>query len=210
MPTYASLLDLKNQSLDQFQNDADPPDVALTARLDQAEAMVNAYLGAGASLGAASISSKTVYGDGTRMLLLPPHTDGSASAVTTLAGYTVPSYTQQGGYLVTTDSTGIVNGDASYGLSAQWYNYGYPMYVWQRGLPYTVTATFGYDTSTLAILKAVTLDLAVQLHRYRDSGGSETIGAEGGITTVRSGLTMLHKLSLDAVRRRISQSVGVY
>ncbi len=210
MPTYASLFDLKAQSLTQFLDDADPPDVALIARLDQAEAMVNAYLGLGVSLATAAASAKTVYGEGTRMLLLPPHTDGSVTAVTTLAGYTVPSYTQQNGYLVTTDSTGMINGDAFYGLSAQWYNYGYPLYVWHRGLPYTVTASYGHSTATLAILKAVTLDIATQLWRYKEAGGSETIGAEGGVTTVRSGLTALHKLSLDGIRGRLGQTAGVY
>ncbi len=210
MPTYASPFDLKAQSLTQFLDDADPPDVALIARLDQAEAMVNAYLGLSVSLAAAAISGKSIYGDGTRMLLLPPHTNGSVTSVTTLAGFTVPNYTQLNDYLVTTDSTGIMNVDAFYGLSGQWYNYGQHLNVWRRGLPYTVTASYGHSAGTLAILKAVTLDIATQLWRYKEAGGSETIGAEGGVTTVRSGLTALHKLSLDDIRGRLGRTAGVY
>ena len=207
MPTYASLVDLKNQSLDQFLNDPAPPDAALTARLDQAQAMVDAYLGADASLTLAAAGTRVVYGTGTIYLPLPAHTAGSVTLVSVPSGYTVPTYIQQDGALVITESTGVIAQPAYGGLWATSYTYNA---YWQPGLAYTVSAAFGYDASTLAILKAVTLDLAVQLWRYKDSGGSETIGAEGGITTVRSGLTMLHKLSLDAVKRRISQSAGVY
>jgi hypothetical protein len=207
MATYVSLSELKDQALDQFVG-ITTHDTALTARLEQATAAVNKYLATTTNLAVAGASSaRTIYGSGTAYLPLPNYV-GAIASITTLDGYTVPYYAVIGGALVLTDSTGIILQPSIGGLSG--YSWGTST-VWPKGLPYTITAAWGYDADTLAILKAVTLDLAVQLWRYRDAGGSETTGAEGAITTVRSGLTPLHKLMLDPVRDLVKgRTVGVF
>lgn len=188
----------------------DSRDDALTKVLARAEAFVNNYIGVSTSLAAAASGDLVVYGSGTRRLLLPVYTAGSVTEVATLDGYTVPDYIEQDGYLITTDSTGIIAPDYPLYRSA-YYNWTVSNSgLWQDGLPYTVTAAFGWPATDLATLAEATLQTAVQLWRYRDAGGSETIGAEGAITTVRAGWTPLVKQALDDIKRRRSGSVGVW
>lgn len=208
MPTYASLAELKTQALDQLDG-IGTHDTALEARLAQATAAVNKYLGTPTNLTAAASGTRTIYGSGHLSLPLPAHT-GTVTLVAAPAGHTVPDYVEQDGELVITDSAGVILRPWQGGLSAR-YDWPYATGGWTYGLGYTVTASWGYDADALAILKAVTLDLAVQLWRYRDAGGSETVGAEGGVVTVRSGLTPLHKLMLDPVRDLVKgRTVGVF
>jgi hypothetical protein len=210
--TYSTLADLRGATgyISQFQNatvgELANFDVTLTKILDRAEAFVNTYIGATSSLTAAASSTRTLYGDGTVFLSsdLPMST---VTAVTTLSGYTVPDYALVDGVLRITDSTGIL-------LDMSYPSLGSPFYGstgWLRGIPYSVTATFGFSTDDLAVLAEATLQTAVQLWRYRDTGGSETIGAEGAITTVRAGWTPLVKSGLDSIKRRMrGNSVGIY
>jgi hypothetical protein len=182
-------------------------DTILLDVLERAESFVNAYLGTTASLAAATATTAIVYGTGTQVLPLPPLTAGSVTSVTTLSGYTVPDYIEQDGALVITDSTGVVSRMYNAGLA---YAYGSTV-VWSYGVPYTVSATFGWPAGDLAVLAEATLQVAVQLWRYKDAGGSETIGAEGAITTVRAGWTPLVKSGLDSIKRRLAgNSVGVW
>jgi hypothetical protein len=74
-----------------------------------------------------------------------------------------------------------------------------------------VTATFGLSAEDMTHLTQATLERAVQIWRYRDSGGSETIGAEGAITTVRTNWTPGTKQGLDSIKRRLrGNAIGVY
>jgi hypothetical protein len=209
MPTYLTVDNLKIQALTQLLGDTSS-DTALGIHLDDAEASVNKYLKVSNSLTLASASStRTVYGSGSLALPLPPHV-GTATLVTTLSGYTVPSYVEQDGELLITDSTGVIMQPYRTGLSV------YPVWgatslVWPYGVPFTVTAAWGVSAGTMAILRSVTRDLAVQSWRYKDAGGSETVGAEGAITTVRSGLTPRMRMDLDNVKAEIyGQKAGVY
>lgn len=181
-------------------------DVALQAVLDRAEAFVNSYIDTPSSLAAAVNGPRVIYGSGTRRLALPVLTAGSVTLVSAPSGYTVPDYIEQDGYLVTTDSNGILYPDYPVYRPAD------PFYggagVWAAGVPYTVTATFGWNTADMAVLAEATLQTAVQLWRYKDTGGSETIGAEGAITTVRAGWTPLVKQGLDGIKARLKGGVG--
>lgn len=209
---YVELADLRGNDgyLDQFEQDGtldESRDTVLTAILTRAEAFVNAYIGTRTSLAAAASGTSIVYGNGLQTLILPAYTVGSVTLVSAPSGYTVPDYIEQDGALVITDSTGIVVTPYRYGLG---YAYGSSL-VWQYGVPYTVTATYGWGADDLAVLAEATLQTAVQLWRYRDTGGSETIGAEGAITTVRAGWTPLVKQGLDNIAQRLrGYSAGVW
>lgn len=187
----------------QFTDDSGLPneehDTALAAILLRAESFVNSYLKVSTSLTLAATADRVIYGNGLQILPLPPFVAGSVTLVSTISDYTVPDYIEQDGALVLTDSTGVLLSPYRYGLS---YSYGSAT-VWTPGVPYTITADFGWSASDLAVLAEATLQTAVQLWRYRDTGGSETIGAEGAITTVRAGWTPLVKQALDDIAQRV-------
>lgn len=190
---------LDQQFTDESGDELTNHDTVLTAILARAEAFVNRYIKVPSSLAAAASDEVVLYGNGLQTLILPPYVAGSVEEVSTLSGYTVPDYIEQDGALVITDASGIVVAPYRYGLG---YAYGSSV-VWQQGVPYTVTATFGWSADDLAVLAEATLEIAVQLWRYRDAGGSETIGAEGAITTVRAGFTPLVKQGLDDIAQRV-------
>lgn len=203
---YASLDQLKNE-LDQLQ-DTTEHDTALLEKLERATAFVNAYLGTTSDLTLGTSETRTLYGDG-GVFLSSDVPMSTVTAITTLSGYTVPSYVLVDGVLRITDSSGVLVEPRYPSLSGydSWvYSYG-----WQRNIPYSVTATFGYSLDDLAVLTEATLQTAVQLWRYRDTGGSETIGSEGAITTVRAGWTPLVKQALESIKRRMrGSSVGIW
>lgn len=206
---YATIAQLRGATgyLNQLTDTDTDRDTILSAILARAEGFVNAYLGTRTSLAAAASSSAVVYGNDLQTLILPAYTAGSVTLVSAPSGYTVPDYIEQDGALVITDSSGIVVQPYRAGLA---YSYGSSV-VWQYGVPYTVSATYGWATDDLAVLAEATLQTSVQLWRYRDTGGSETIGAEGAITTVRAGWTPLVKQGLDDIAKRLrGYSAGVW
>lgn len=190
--------------------DLDPDDLDLQVVgdcLTRAHGFVNTYLGTTSNLTASDEDTRTLYGDGTVFL----SSDVPMSAVTLVeapSGYSVPDYVLIDGVLRITDSSGVLLRPAYPSLGGSPWPYGGG---WGRDVPYSVTATFGYSAADLGVLAEATLQTTVQLWRYRDSGGSETIGAEGGVTTVRAGWTPLVKEGLDAIKRRMrGNSVGVW
>lgn len=197
---YAGLDELVGY-LDQFRSQsAENPDFdVLESCLSRAEAAVNERIGVTTSLAAAASAERVVYGNGLQILPLPSLVAGSVEEVTAPSGYTVPDYIEQDGCLVLTDSSGIILSPARFGLA---YVSGSTT-VWQPGVPYTVTADFGYSETDLANLAQATLERAVQYWRYKDSGGSETIGSEGAITTVKTGWTPATKELLDKIAQRV-------
>jgi len=212
--TYASIDDLRGPAgylNEQFTTDgvADAThDAILTDILERATAFVNAYLGTTTNLTLATSSTRTLYGDGGLFL----SSDVPMTTVTLVAppsGYSVPEYIIQDGVLRVTDSNGVIVEPwyPALGNATSWpYASG-----WQRGVPYSVTATFGYSADDLAVLAEATLQTAVQLWQYRGSGGSATIGSDDAITTVRAGWTPLVKQGLDSIKRRMrGNSVGVW
>lgn len=201
---YCTLDQIKNE-LDQLRDTTDH-DSLLLEKIERATAFVNNSIGTRASLTIAAIGTAVVYGNGLQTLLLPVSVAGSVTLVTAPSGYTVPDYIETDGALVITDSTGIVVSPYRYGLA---YSYGSSS-VWSYGVPYTVSATFGVSAGDLALLTEASLQIAVQLWRYKDAGGSETIGSEGAVTTVRAGFTPLVKQGLEEIRRRLNSSVGVW
>jgi hypothetical protein len=205
---YATLEDLVDY-LTQFR-DLEPDDPSMDTLdrcVTRAEGFVNGYLGLSSSLTLAASTTRTLYGDG-GLYLTSDIPMSTVTTVTAPTGYTVPSYVLMDGVLRITDSGGV--------LVQPWYpalgGTSWPYTSgWAQGVPYSVTATFGVSSGDMATLTEATLQTAVQLWRYKDSGGSETIGAEGGVVTVRAGWTPLVRDGLEAIKRRINgNSVGVY
>lgn len=207
MATYASLEDVVGYLSQLRDADADNPDLeVLEECLTRAEGFVNRAIKAPTALTAAAAADRVIYGNGLQTLPLPMFTAGSVTEVTAPSGYTIPDYIEQDGSLVITDSNGIVVTPYRNPGITVWNGFplSYPSTsVWQYGVPYTVSATFGWSADDLAVLGEATLQTAVQLWRYKDAGGSETIGAEGAITTVRAGFTPLVKQGLDDIAQRV-------
>lgn len=205
MAEYADLADAVGYLSQLRDVDLDNPDLeVIDACLTRAEAFVNRYIKVPSSLTAAATSDVVIYGNGLQSLPLPPYVAGSVEEVAAPSGYTVPDYIEYQDALVLTDSNGIILTPYRYGLA---FEYGSST-VWQQGVPYTVSATFGWSATDLAVLAEATLQTAVQLYRYKDTGGSETIGAEGAITTVRAGWTPLVKQGLDDIKERVQGFSG--
>lgn len=208
---YATLAQLRGPDgrLDQFTLTAgvSDKDTLLTECLNEANGLVNSAIGAATTLTAAASSTRVLYGDG-GLYLSSDIPMSTVTSVTTLSGHTVPSYVLLDGVLRITDSTGILIEPwyPALGGSSWPYSSG-----WTRNLPYTVIATFGLSASDIAILRAAELDAAVQIFRYKDAGGSETIGADAAIITVRAGWSPLIREGLESIRRRLmGNSVGVH
>lgn len=202
MAAYVSAHRIKEDHLTQLR-DTHEWDTALDRCAAAATALIENELGY--SFAATAVGTRAVYGDGTDYLLLPVNAvAGTVTAVTTLAGYTVPSYVEQSGYLVVTDSAGIIAPSRSlYGLTGL-----YPYGGWLRGVPYTVSATYGYGAVPEDIAR-LCAEIAVIYWRFRDSGGSEVVGAEGGATiNVRAALSPLQKAVLHA--HKATSGIGVY
>lgn len=209
---YATIDDLRGAEgyLEQFEGDGTldtTHDSVLLAILERAEAFVNSYIGTPTSLSPAAAATTIVYGNGLQTLMLPPIVPGSVTLVTAPSGYTIPDYIEQDGALVLTDSAGIVVQPYRSSLA---FTTGSPLR-WTYGVPYTVSATFGWSAGDLAILAEATLQTAVQLWRFRDTGGSDVSGTEGAVVVVKAGWTPLVKSGLDDIARRVRGfNVGVW
>lgn len=206
MPAYITVAQIK-QYLDQLSSVV-THDTVLGLIADRATAFVNEYLGVTTNLTAAASATRVLYGDGGLFLSTDiPIASVTVGGVTAPSGYTVPTWALLNGVLRIVDTLGVVVQPRYRSLDATWlYSYG-----WGVGVPYTVVGTFGYSADDLAVVTEACLQTAVQLWRYKDSGGSETIGAEGAITTVKAGWTPLVKGGLDAIRRKTrGNAVGVW
>ena len=68
---------------------------------------------------------------------------------------------------------------------------------WLSGLPYTVSATFGYTTVPADIVECC-LEIAVRIWRGRDAGFSDVVGVEGsGAVGYNGALPAMVKRVLD-------------
>jgi len=201
---YATYADFVG-ALNQFQGDPAPPIEAIQDRLDWATAIIHIELGLTALLTTATAATKTVYGDGTAFLALPAHTPDSVTLVTQTGGYSIPDYIQRDGYLIVTDATGIRTSYGYAGLTPGFGAYG----VWAYGVPYAVTAAYGVSDDVLDALRAANLELAVQLWRYRDSGGSIVISTEDAAIAVRNRFSPVLAGILTKIRQN-RDGVGVW
>lgn len=113
-------------------------------------------------------SDRIIYGDGTNYLRLPPYVPGTLSAAVTVPdGYTAPDFVAQNGYLLMTDSTGVLASSPYVSLSGWW-----------RGVAVTVSAIWGYE-ATPEDVKAAIIELIINLYRETDPAFIKLVNIEG-------------------------------
>jgi hypothetical protein len=141
-------------------------------------------------------------------LPLPLFTPLSVSLVETLDGYTVPDYVESGGALRTTNATGIYSVPYYPQLATPGDTYGFgPDYTsgirWLLGVPYTVHATYGATADDLVTARMCCLEIAVNIVRFGDSGGSGVVGIEGaGAVEVKNNYSPIVRRMLGYLKRR--------
>lgn len=194
MASYASLTQLKAY-FTQIRDGANPPDADLQAVLDRAAALINLELGITTNLAAAASAPQVVYGDGTSWLRPPLHVAGSITAVTAPTGYSVPLYAQSGGRLIVKDSSGLLAPSGSYIAGFGWAT---PS-IWTRGIPYTVTASYGASADVMTALTEANLEMAVALWNFKDAGGFRAVGNDQAVQIVRDAYAPVVKRVLDLI-----------
>lgn len=201
---FCTLEQVKDR-LNQLKATADQ-DVLLAELIEEATAQIRSYLGH--DFGTAQPGTTTIYGRGTPFLMLPAHVAGSVTTVSAPAGFTVPAYVERDGVLEAVDSQGrrvSVYRDP-------WYAdlFGPQALAWQDGVPYTVSATFGYGPLP-ADVRQVCVELVVNAWRTRDTGSYvDSVGVDGsGAQRFVGGLTSKQKAILDAYMTS-SASIGVW
>lgn len=206
---YAELAELIGY-LSQFRDEAaSNPDLeVLDACLDRAAALLNLDLGVDADLTAAAVDTRVLYGDG-GLYLSSTEPMSSVTEITAPTGYTVPDYVLQKGTLRITDSTGLLSYPYSPNLSiSYWYGTGAG---WLRGVPYTVTATFGYSATVMAALQQANLEGAVALWNFKDAGGMEAVGEGPSLEIVKAAWSPKVTMALAVIRRKTKGNpVGVW
>lgn len=112
-------------------------------------------------------SNRTFYGNGTQFLRLDRYVPGSLNVSLSFPdGYTVPDFVERDGYLVLTDSSGVLG--ASHRCLTGWY----------IGVPITVSAKWGVE-STPEDVKLAVLELAINLWRELDPANIKLVNLEG-------------------------------
>lgn len=161
MASYASVAEFR-EYMDQVASGA-ATDARIQRILDRASAIID--IETRTTFGAAAVGTQVVYGDGTIYLEPPVFVAGSVTAITAPSGYTIPDYIERDGLILIVDSSGMLSD---------------PLWqVWERGVPYTVAATFGY-ASIPPVVAECCLQIAVRLWRGKDAGFSDVVGVDGG------------------------------
>ncbi len=119
-------------------------------------------------------TSKTVYGNGTNYLSLPPYVPGSLNTAITLPeGYTVPTFTEQNDgqvfYL-------ILNRDGVLPLFSQFHNCLWSG--WSSGVAVTISARWGFE-ATPAPVKMAVIEMVINLKRETDPAELKLTNLEG-------------------------------
>lgn len=115
-------------------------------------------------------TEKVIYGDGSNYLRLSPFIPGSLSSTITLPdGYTAPTFTEQGDYLII-NSSGVLP-PFSHFHNALWRG-------WYSGVPITISAIWGYY-ETPPDVKAAVIELVLNLWRETDTGNLKLLNLDG-------------------------------
>lgn len=116
-------------------------------------------------------TSKTIYGNGTNYLRLPPYVPGSLNTPISMPdGYTVPSFTEQNGFLVITTSSGVLPPFQHF-HNCLWSG-------WPSGVAVTVSARWGF-AATPADVKMAVIELVINLKRETDPADLKLTDLEG-------------------------------
>lgn len=115
-------------------------------------------------------SIKTIYGDGSVYLNLPPYVAGTLNTTLDIPdGYTAPSFIERDGHLVITGSTGTLFSRSALGHVSD--------YTWWDGVPITVSAKWGY-ASTPADVKMAVIEMVINLMRETDPANLNLLDLE--------------------------------
>lgn len=122
-------------------------------------------------------TTKTIYGDGSNYLRLPPYIPGSLSTSLTLPeGYTAPDFIEKDGYLIVHSGSVLSSHVGTYYGS---WPYNHPVWQgWYVGVPITVSAIWGYY-ETPADVKMAVIEMALNLWRETDPAQVKLINLEG-------------------------------
>ena len=149
------------------------PDEELDALIEQASRFFDLECGVEPGYFEAAgdtATSKTIYGNGTNYLRLPPYVAGSLNTAITLPeGYTAPSFIEQNGFLVLTTSTGVLP-PFHYLHNCCWAG-------WVAGVAVTVSARWGFE-ATPADVKMAVIELVINLWRETDPATLRLIDLE--------------------------------
>ena len=107
----------------------------------------------------AAPTPRIIRGDGNSYLSLPEFVAGSVTTVTAPAGFTVHEYDEVSGRLIIKNSAGALT----------------RYRVWVDGMPYTVTARYGFAATPGAVTEAC-LMIVVRTYRSSDEAFSGVIG----------------------------------
>lgn len=123
-------------------------------------------------------TNKTVYGDGTSYLKLPPYVAGTLNTtLTLLEGYTAPTFIERNGYLLFTTSNGLA---PPFSYALDWFS-GYPFPFsqsgWYLGVPIIISAVWGYETTPEDIKMAV-IEMTINLWRETDPANLKLVNID--------------------------------
>lgn len=114
-------------------------------------------------------TNKTLYGNGSNYLRLPPYIPGSLnSSISLPEGYTAPTFTELDGHLVI-NSGGVL---PPFRRSYDWW------VGWNSGVAITVSAIWGYR-ETPADVKLAVIELVINLWRETDPATVKLVNLEG-------------------------------
>lgn len=173
-------------------------DARIQLCLDAATALIDTELGHDWAAGV--VGTEVVYGDGSAELEPPAFVAGSVTAVSAPSGYSVPTYAEVDGRLVVADASGIIYRPPFYP-----YPWGYYTQRWLPGVPYTVSATYGWGEAPDDIKQAC-LEIAIAMYRGRDAGYSDVVGTAGSGGEI--GYVGKYSKRADAILRRYRQAAN--
>ncbi|MDQ3651511.1 MAG: hypothetical protein M3458_14805 [Acidobacteriota bacterium] len=159
MADYATLLEAKAVYLQSLDT---PDEPAVSALLTSASRAIDGVTKREENAFAASPAlptPKVVYGSGETCLVIPEHVKNSITTITTVTGLTAPAFAEYHGRLCVVDSRGVF-------LRSD---------VWQDGVPYTITARWGF-ASIPADINQACLKLVDFWWKTKSGALSGTIG----------------------------------
>lgn len=111
-----------------------------------------------------SASNLTVYGNGGNFLRLPPYVAGSLASLTYPDGYEALPYVERDGYLMRTDSNGVLLSE----VNSPWYS----------GTPIILSARWGF-AATPADVKQEIIEWVINIWRETDPAGLKLVNLDG-------------------------------
>lgn len=115
---------------------------------------------------------RVFYGDGTNYLLVDPHAQPiDAGDVELPVGYTAPTFVDKDGYLIVTDSKGVL---PSRTAVLDWWTWA----GWPDGCPVTVTSVWGFAETQEDVKEAI-LELIISIWRSKDTAFARAIDLGG-------------------------------